>query len=180
MSHQSTINKALVLINTTVNELGLPTRVRREALNIYSNCSELRLTQGRKTNNLVGACLLIGAELNNYPINNQSLCESLDTSMKELIRNKQFIKRLNNIKSMNDPSAYVTRYCHELGLNEKEISKALINIKRIDDGSRTPQAIAVISVYSAYKITANDLARISGLSNNHVRRLIKLTQAAIK
>jgi len=173
MSHQSTINKALMLINMTVNELGLPRRVRNGAVSTYAKCRQLKLTQGRRNKCIAGACLLINCRLFNYPISESKLCQSLEVTLKELIRTEKFINKFLRIKTVIDPSVYVTKFCHELGLSESMTSKALSNIALVDNGCRAPKLVAVISIYLTGEASMRILSNTSGVGRNSISRLFR-------
>ena len=87
------LRPGLVALNKIGNELDLPELVRINALKLYKHCIAKKLTQGRKRELIVSACLLISSQGHNYPLDVKSLCKACDCTRHELFKTKRFIKR---------------------------------------------------------------------------------------
>ncbi|MBD3311991.1 hypothetical protein GF352_00860 [archaeon] len=172
------MNKRLMsypVFNSVANELSLPRSVRYCSFNLYQECLGMRLSQGRRLELIVGACVILCSKLLDYPINLKRLCSACDCSKSDLFRNLRFINKFLKLKALISPEAYVSRYCYELGLSEDDKTLALKKLKRVNEVliNKSSSTRAAVSVYLAGRASYRKLSRVSGLSKTHLNNCVK-------
>ncbi len=166
--------------NKIANLMDLPEIVRNESINIYEYCKKKKLTRGRKKSIFIAACILIASKEVGYPINIKKLANVAETKIKDIIRNEKFIKRFLNYKIRIAPENYLFKYANDLNLTEHEKSKALKILEKIKNLNKRPESLAAISIYLAGLSSLRKIAKISGLSKNHIWESSKMIKLKMK
>lgn len=161
--------------NAVCNTLVLPRVVRHQSFNLYQQCLSKRLTQGRRLELIIGACIIISSRLLDYPVNLKQLCSACDCSKNNLFRNVKFVNRFFKVKARVSPLAYVSRYCYELGFAEADKTKALSKLEKVNKllVNKSSSTKAAVSVYLTGRTSYRKLSRVSGLSKNHLNNCVK-------
>ncbi len=160
------MNEYLIKIS---NELSVSEAVIKEANKLLITIKKMKLTSGRRLNELSAACTYLIAKQLSHPINIKELSECVNSDKKHVIKQCKFIKRfivINNELTSTDLTYWIT---NKLGLKPIKAIKELRNINI----NASPMMKAVIAVRLAYNTKINKLSLISGLSINGIRKALK-------
>lgn len=163
------------IFNSVANELSLPRSVRYCSFNFYQRCLRMRLSQGRRLELIIGACIILCSKLSDYPFKLKRLCRACSCSKSDLFRNLRFINKFLKLKARVSPEAYVSRYCYELGLSEADKTLALDNLEMVNKVlfNKPGSTRAAVSVYLTGRASYRKLSRVTGLSKTHLNNCVK-------
>lgn len=163
--------------------LNLPSYVREEAARIYRDAVDKGLVRGRSIESVIAAAIYIACRIAKIPRSLDEIAKHTRVSRKEIARCYRLLLYELKIKvSTSDPSDYVPRIVHALGLPGTVVKRAieLLNLAREKGitGGKDPAGVAAAAVYIAaeelgIKKTQKEIAYVAGVTEVTVRNRFK-------
>ncbi len=170
--YAKSLRNALEALNAVANNLDIPYQVRKEALKIHKKAFFKKLTRGRKTEALIGACLYIASKETDYPLSIKNLSNACSTSVKEIARNERFINRFVKTRKQITTASFISKFCHTLKLDETTLTQAIRNSKKIKGNMRN-DVKAAVSIYLTGTVSIRKLSSVTGISRGHLGKKTK-------
>ena len=179
MSSNKTLRTALLFLNVLQTKLGIPDSVAENSAHLYRKATREKLTVGRKSKNIMCACLYASCKQNGVPrtINEISLTSNI--GRKEITRTyRNLVENLNLSINPFNSKEFLTRIANEAQISEKSRRHALEILCATEEAGLThgknPKALAAASVYLACVLNAEHksqalITKASGVTVTTVR-----------
>ena len=152
---------ALPILQTLQKKIGLPDRVAKDALRIYTEAVKKKLTMGRSIITLLCASVFCAIRVNGIPRALREITEVAQVSEKKVIKNYQLIL-LNILPKLNlrvkyfDSIDYIDKFNDQLGLSMKCRNRAIHLIQNAKENGfnpsgKDPKGIASAVLYMCSK-----------------------------
>ncbi|MGI0058600.1 MAG: transcription initiation factor IIB, partial [Nitrosotalea sp.] len=149
-----TLRSALLFLNLLQMKLGMPNSVAENSAHLYRKAMRARMTVGRKSKNLMCACVYASCKQGGIP---RSI---LEISLKSSIGRKEIARTYRTLIEKFDLSVvpfgskeFLTRIANEAQISEKSQRHALEILCAAEDAGLTlgknPKALAAASLYLA-------------------------------
>ncbi|TXT55616.1 MAG: Transcription initiation factor IIB [Promethearchaeota archaeon] len=152
---------ALPSLHTIQKKIGLPERVAKDALRIYTEAVKKKLTMGRSIDTLLCAAIFCAIRINGIPHALKEITENAQVSEKKVIKNYQLIllkvlPELNLKVKHFDSVDYINKFNDQLGLSMKCRNSAIELINKAKSkgfvpSGKDPKGIASAALYMISK-----------------------------
>ncbi|MCY0868715.1 MAG: transcription initiation factor IIB [Desulfurococcus sp.] len=163
--------------------LNLPSYVKEESARLYREAVEKGLVRGRSIESVIAATIYLACREMKVPRSLDEIAKHTRVSRKEIARCYRLLLRELGIKvSTTDPSDYVPRIVHGLGLPGQVVKIAIEVLGKARErgvtGGKDPAGLAAAAVYIAseklgIKKTQKDIAVVAGVTEVTVRNRYK-------
>lgn len=193
--HRSLINsfernlwRALPHLQTFKKKLSLPERVAKDALRIYIELVEKKLTMGRSINNLLCASIYCAVKIHGVHRDLAEISESTQIPKKKIMKNYKLIVLkilpLLNLKVQQFNSLdYIDKFSEDLELSMKCRNKATNLVKKAKKNGfascgKDPKGIAAAALYLSSKAindprTQKDISQLANITEVTLRLRMK-------
>jgi len=174
-----TLRSALLFLNLLQMKLGMPDSVAENSAHLYRKAMRARMTVGRKSKNLMCACVYASCKQGGMP---RSILEiSLKSNMgrKEIARTyRTLIEKFDLSVVPFNSKEFLTSIANEAQISEKSRRYALEILCTAEDAGLTlgknPKALAAASLYLACVLnieqkTQAEITRASGVTSTTIR-----------
>ena len=174
-----TLRSALLFLNMLQMKLGIPDSVAENSAHLYRKAIREKLTVGRKSKNIMCACIYASCKQNGVPrtINDISLTSNI--GRKEITRTyRSLVEKLNLSVNPFNSKEFLTRIANEAQISERSRRHALEILCATEDAGLTqgknPKALAAASLYLACVLNAEcksqaTITKASGVTVTTIR-----------
>jgi transcription initiation factor TFIIB len=170
-------------LNKLSSQMNLPRSTRERAGMIYRKAAKKNLIRGRSVEDVVVATVYAACRLAGMPRTLDELSKVSRIPRRDIGRTYRFIVRELKLKiNVQNPLAYITRFCSKLKLNQKVMKKAteILNesIEKELNSGRGPVGVAAAAIYVASvlcdeRITQQEIANVTGVTEVTIRNRYK-------
>lgn len=179
IASNKTLRSALLFLNMLQMKLGIPDSVAENSAHLYRKAIREKLTVGRKSKNIMCACIYASCKQNTVPrtINEISLASNI--SKKEIARTyRRLVEELGLSVNPFNSKEFLARIANDAQIGEKARRHALEILCTAEDAGLTygknPKALAAASLYLACILNAEHksqsiITKASGVTSTTIR-----------
>lgn len=184
--------RLLNVLELKISELGLPDNVYEDSARLAAKAQDEEMVQGRKTEDVVAACIFISCKNHEIPRSLQEVSEVCENSKRRIAEAYRAIAREFGLRIVpSDPKHFVPRYANQLSL-DSDAKRIVYNL--IDRGNekdlfigKGPRGVVAASLYLASKMqsgqrafTQQEVAEVVGVSDVTVRNMKQLMREELQ
>ena len=179
VASNKTLRSALLFLNMLQIKLGIPDSVAENSAHLYRKAIREKLTVGRKSKNIMCACIYASCKQNGVPrtINEISLTSNI--GKKEIARTyRSLVEELGLSVNPFNSKEFLARIANDAQIGEKTRRHALEILSTAEDAGLThgknPKALAAASLYLACVLNAEHksqsiITKASGVTSTTIR-----------
>jgi transcription initiation factor TFIIB len=178
-SRNKTLRSALLFLNMLQMKLGIPDSVAENSAHLYRKALRARMTVGRKSKNLMCACIYASCKQNGIPRSILEISRKSNVGRKEIARTyRSLIEKFNLSIIPFNSKEFLTRIANEAQISAKSQRNALEILCTAEETGHTrgknPKALAAASLYLACVLnmeqkTQAEITRASGVTSTTIR-----------
>jgi len=178
-SKNKTLRSALLFLNMLQMKLGIPDSVAENSARLYRKAIKAKLTVGRKSKNIICACIYASCKQNGVPRTLYEISHTSNIGRKEITRTyRSLVEELNLSINPFNCKEFLTQIATEAQISEKSRRHALEILCTTEDAGLThgknPKALAAASLYLACVLNAEHksqsvITKASGVTSTTVR-----------
>jgi transcription initiation factor TFIIB len=178
-SKNKTLRSALLFLNMLQMKLGIPDSVAENSAHLYRKAVREKLTVGRKSRNIMCACIYASCKQNGVPRTIQEISISSNIGKKEIARTyRSLVEKLDLPVNPFNSKEFLTRIANEAQISERSRRCALEILCATEQAGMThgknPKALAAASLYLACILGAEHksqavITRASGITSTTIR-----------
>lgn len=163
--------------------LNLPSYIREEAARIYREAVDKGLVRGRSIESIIAAAIYLACRIRKIPRSLDEIADCTRVGRKEVARCYRLLLRELGIRVTTvDPSDFVPRIAHALGLSGNVVKTAIELLNKAREtgvtGGKDPAGLAAAAIYIACetlgeKRTQKEIASVVGVTEVTVRNRYK-------
>ncbi|WP_420182082.1 hypothetical protein ACNO8S_13555 [Haloarcula sp. KBTZ06] len=177
-STEQQVATALEALEELSDELGISDEVRIRAAEIYGQAAIEKTTDGRPTETVVVAAIIIASREFQAPFPIGRIADITDTEVRDI---KHALSRVKNdlyLHTYCPPEAYLSKLTTPLVISDSTIKIAQNILDELSGdkiGGKHPAAVAGAALYVAAdgQITQRDVARVCGVTKETIRLRVK-------
>jgi transcription initiation factor TFIIB len=170
------VAKALEQLEQVAEELELTPQIKVRAAEIYGEAAKQGLTDGRKTQLVVGAVLSLATREGGKPISLSKLAQVIGVESRSVGRIQKKLRTELRLQRCECPSeTYVDQICLSLGSTQRVAERAVETVREARDANltsgRNPAGVASAAIYAVCdgEHTQREVAAEAGVSRETVR-----------
>jgi len=175
-STEQQVANAFAVLEKIGDDLKVNKNTRRTAATLYGEIAARNLTDGRPTEAIIGATLVLGARQSNTAVPLGRVADAADITESTLYQSVRLLgKELEDTRTGSKPADYLPFLCSELTLGEQVDSEARIIISALEDNEsiagKHPVGIASAALYLAADgtVTQRAIANVAGVTTETIR-----------
>jgi len=179
VASNKTLRSAFLFLNMLQIKLGIPDSVAESSAQLYRKAVREKLTVGRKSKNIMCACIYASCKQNGVPRTINEISITSNIGRKEITRTyRSLVENLNLPINPFNSKEFLTRIASEAQISEKSRRYALEILCATEDAGLThgknPKALAAASLYLACVLNAEhksqaEITKASGVTVTTVR-----------
>ncbi|MDE1727581.1 MAG: transcription initiation factor IIB [Thaumarchaeota archaeon] len=178
-SRNKTLRAALLFLNMLQMKLGMPDSVTENSAHLYRKAMRSRMTVGRKSKNLMCACVYASCKQGGIPRSILEISLTSNVGKKEIARTyRSLIEKFDLSIIPFSSKEFLARIANEAQISEKSKRRALEIISTAEETGlargKHPKALAAASLYLACILnteqkTQVEITKASGVTSTTIR-----------
>lgn len=178
-SKNKTLRSALLFLNVLQVKLGVPDSVAENSAHLYRKAVRAKLTVGRKSKNIMCACIYASCKQNGVPRTLNEISITSNIGKKEIARTyRRLVEELSLSVQPFNSKEFLTKIANEAQIGEKSRRYALEILCTTEEAGLThgknPKALAAASLYLACVLNVEHksqsvITKASGVTSTTIR-----------